>query len=115
MSIQDRIEQKLAAAFDLAHLEVVNESGGHNVPAGSETHFKVVLVAETFAGQRPLARHRLVNQALADELAGPVHALAIHTYTPEEWRTRFGSAPLSPPCLGGKAGESAAASDSGTG
>lgn len=114
MSIQAHIEEKLAAAFDLAHLEVVNESGGHNVPAGSETHFKVVLVAETFAGRRPLARHRQVNQALAEELAGPVHALAIHTYTPEEWRTRFGAAPLSPPCLGGKAGESAAAGDSGT-
>lgn len=115
MSIHNQIEHKLAGAFDLAHLEVVNESGGHNVPAGSETHFKVILVAEAFAGQRPLARHRRVNRALTEELAGPVHALAIHTYTPEEWRTRFGAAPLSPPCLGGKAGESPATDDSGTG
>lgn len=115
MSIQQDIEQKLAGQFDLAHLEVINESGNHNVPAGSESHFKVVLVADAFAGQRPLARHRQVNQALAEELAGPVHALAIHAYTPGEWRQRFGSAPLSPPCLGGKAGESAgpAAGESG--
>jgi BolA protein len=48
----------------------------------------------------------MVNQALAAELDGPVHALAIHTYTPQEWRRRFGEAPLSPPCLGGKARES---------
>jgi BolA protein len=54
---------------------------------------------------RLLARHRLVNETLAEELGGGVHALAIHTYTEEEWRDRFGEAPLSPPCLGGKASE----------
>ena len=105
MNVQDTIQQKLADTFDLAHLEVVNESGGHNVPAGSETHFKVVLVSHAFDGLRLLARHRAVNDTLAAELAGGVHALAIHTYTPAEWRQRFGAAPLSPPCLGGKAKE----------
>ncbi|MFW6093564.1 MAG: BolA family protein [Pseudomonadota bacterium] len=108
MSVQQNIETKLAERFDPAHLAVVNESGNHNVPPGSESHFKVVLVAGEFEGKRPLARHRLVNAALADELAGPVHALAIHTYTEEEWRARFGEAPMSPPCLGGKAAGSAA-------
>jgi BolA family transcriptional regulator, general stress-responsive regulator len=101
--VQSRIETKLAERFAPAHLEVRNESGNHNVPPGSETHFKVVLVADAFAGQRLLARHRLVNEALADEVAGPVHALAIHTYTEDEWRERFGAAPMSPPCLGGGA------------
>lgn len=105
MSVQEVIEQKLAARFAPEHLEVVNESGGHNVPPGSETHFKVVLVSAGFAGMRLLARHRLVNETLADELAGGVHALAIHTYTADEWCDRFGEAPLSPPCLGGKAAE----------
>jgi BolA family transcriptional regulator, general stress-responsive regulator len=105
MSVQQIIEAKLADRFDPAHLEVSNESDGHNVPPGSETHFKVVLVAEAFSGERPLARHRLVNHTLADELAGGVHALAIHTYTLAEWRQRFGAAPLSPPCLGGRARE----------
>ena len=103
--IQDVLERKLTERFDPEHLEVVNESGGHNVPAGSETHFKVVLVAETFAGKPLLARHRLVNETVKDELTGPVHALAIHTYTADEWRRRFGNAPMSPPCLGGKARE----------
>lgn len=107
MTIEDTIHRKLAEAFDLVHLEVVNESGGHNVPAGSETHFKVVLVSDAFDGLRLLSRHRAVNDALAEELAGGVHALAIHTYTPAEWRARFGSAPLSPPCLGGEAREAA--------
>lgn len=101
--IGDRINEKLAAALAPKHLEVVNESGNHNVPAGSETHFKVVVVSAAFEGQRLLARHRRVNAALADELAGGVHALAIHAYTAAEWRKRFGAAPMSPPCLGGHA------------
>ena len=101
--IGDRINEKLAAALAPEHLEVVNESGNHNVPAGSETHFKVVVVSAAFEGQRLLARHRRVNAALADELAGGVHALAIHAYTAAEWRKRFGAAPMSPPCLGGHA------------
>lgn len=99
--VKERIEEKLADEFDPEHLEVVNESGNHNVPDGSETHFKVVIVSESFAGERLIARHRRVNEALATELAGPVHALAIHTYTAEDWRKRFGDAPMSPPCLGG--------------
>jgi BolA protein len=48
-----------------------------------------------------LARHRAVHDVLAEELAGGVHALAVHTYTGPEWRERFGNAPLSPPCRGG--------------
>ena len=103
--MQDRIEEKLAAALRPAHLEVVNESGNHNVPDGAETHFKVVVVAGAFEGERLLARHRRVNQTLAAELAGGVHALAIHTYTADEWRQRFGEAPMSPPCLGGGRGK----------
>ena len=105
MSIQERIENKLAGAIELRHLEVINESGNHNVPAGSESHFKVILVSEVFAGERLIARHRRVNQILEDELSNHIHALAIHTYTEAEWRDKHGEAPLSPPCLGGSANE----------
>ena len=101
MSIQKRIEQKLADALSLAHLEVINESNNHNVPAGSESHFKVVLVSDDFEGRRLIQRHRAVNQALKEELSDAIHALAIHTYTEPEWRERHGEAPMSPPCLGG--------------
>ena len=84
---------------------VENESPNHNVPAGSESHFRVVVVAEGFEGRRLLERHRMVNAVLEDELAGPVHALALHTYTQADWKARFGEAPMSPPCLGGQARE----------
>ena len=99
--VQERIIQKLAVALDLQHLEVVNESGNHNVPAGSESHFKVVLVSETFESMPLIARHRQVNGILRHELANDIHALAIHTYTGKEWRKKNGEAPMSPPCLGG--------------
>ena len=101
---QRRIEEKLAQAFTPAHLEVINESGNHNVPVGAETHFKVVVVSDRFAGERLLGRHRAVHTALAEELAGGVHALAMHTYTQAEWRERHGDAPMSPPCRGGDGG-----------
>lgn len=99
--IQERINDKLQQAFSPLHLEVVNESYMHNVPAGSESHFKVVIVSEQFEGVRLLGRHRAVNNVLADELAGEVHALAMHTYTESEWQNLFDGAPLSPSCRGG--------------
>ena len=107
LSIQEIIEKKLVARFTPAHLEVLNESGRHNVPPGSETHFHVVLVSDDFAGQNPVARHRAVNGTLREELAGGVHALSLHTYTVAEWRQRSEDAPSPPPCKGGGTGEAA--------
>ncbi|WIO73348.1 BolA/IbaG family iron-sulfur metabolism protein [Porticoccaceae bacterium LTM1] len=100
MNTQSQIEQKLAAALNPSHLEVHNESHMHSVPANSETHFKVVIVSEQFSETRKVKRHQTVYSLLSDELAGGVHALALHTYTPEEWGERV-SAPQSPNCMGG--------------
>ncbi|MXU65447.1 BolA family protein [Oceanomicrobium pacificus] len=81
MSVRDRIEAKLQEAFAPAHLEVVDESDQHIGHAGwregGETHFRVTIHAAAFAGMSRVARQRAVNAALADELAGPVHALAM--------------------------------------
>jgi BolA protein len=101
MNVQHRIEQALRGALAPQVLQVENESASHNVPPGSETHFKVTLVSDRFSGVARVQRHRQVNQLLAELLAGPVHALALHLYAPEEWRER-GAPPASPPCLGGK-------------
>ena len=102
-SVHEGIRDKLTASLAPTHLEVVNESGNHNVPAGSESHFKVVLVSDAFEGRPMLARHRMVYAALDEELAGPVHALALHTYTPSQWAALDSDAPRSPKCGGGKA------------
>ncbi|MCE3026902.1 BolA family transcriptional regulator [Salinicola sp. DM10] len=100
MSVQTRIEEKLAT-LEPQYLTVENESHMHHVPPDSETHFKVTLVSERFAGLMPVKRHQLIYSVLADELAGPVHALALHLYTPQQWAARGGSRPDSPNCRGG--------------
>lgn len=101
MQVQSTIEQKLKSGLSPRHLEVINESHMHSVPPNSETHFKVVVVSDAFEGKRKVARHQQVYGLLSDELAGPVHALALHTYDPGEWSERSGAAPDSPECRGG--------------
>ncbi|MEC9483792.1 MAG: BolA/IbaG family iron-sulfur metabolism protein [Halomonas sp.] len=102
MSIQAQIEDKLQA-LEPVYLAVENESHKHHVPPNSETHFKVTLVSSRFEGLMPVKRHQQVYAILADEKAGPVHALALHLYTPQEWEARGGTRPDSPNCRGGGA------------
>jgi len=101
MVTQAGIEHKIQGALHPVFLEVANESHMHNVPPGSESHFKVTVVSAEFDGKLPVARHRMLNRLLKEELAGTVHALSLHTYTPEEWQERQGNTRNSPPCLGG--------------
>jgi BolA protein len=101
MSVQSDIEAKLTNSLQPNYLEVINESNNHNVPPGSESHFKVVIVTAAFDGKMLVARHRMINEILADELQHKIHALALHTYTPAEWQEVSGNTPASPPCLGG--------------
>lgn len=103
MNVHAFIEQQLSGAIPLTFLDIQNESHMHNVPANSQTHFKVTVVSDAFVGQRLIARHRTINDLLADALAGPVHALALHTYTPDEWAARGGVITASPACRGGDA------------
>ena len=99
--VEQAIVNKLSRDLDPSTLEVTNESFMHSVPEGSESHFKLVVVSEKFESKRLVQRHQMVYATLADELAGPVHALAIHTYTSKEWQVKEGSAPDSPKCHGG--------------
>jgi len=101
MSVAEAIESKVRDALPVTHLELENESHRHNVPANSETHFKLVLVSEAFQGLMPVRRHQTVYKALAEEMAGPVHALALHLFTPSEWRDQGGDVADSPDCRGG--------------
>jgi BolA protein len=100
MSMQQRIETKLQAAFAPERLTVLNEShlhAGHHHTGSDhhgtfdgtgETHFRVRIVAPAFAAMSRIERHRAVNALLADELAGSVHALAIEPAAPGE-KTRW--------------------------
>ena len=100
MDIRQTITDKLQAQLAPAYLDVADESHMHNVPPGAQSHFKVTVVAAEFSGQRLVDRHRRVNRILTEELAGPVHALALHTLSEEEWRANP-DVPDSPPCRGG--------------
>lgn len=87
-SLRQIIHDKLLAALKPTQLLVIDESAAHAGHAGArpggETHFRVHIVAEAFRGKSRIERHRLVNQALSAELAGGVHALAIHAGAPGE-------------------------------
>ncbi|QMV65415.1 BolA family protein [Pseudomonas berkeleyensis] len=96
MSKQDLLT---AALTDLQpeHLDVLDESHMHS--RGLETHYKAVIVSPAFSGLNAVKRHQKVY-ATVGELMGQIHALALHTYTPEEWAAQ-GVAPDSPTCHGG--------------
>jgi BolA protein len=100
MSIQTIIEQKLTSEYKIELLQVENESHMHNVAPGSESHFKVTIVSDSFRDQMLIKRHRMVNKTLQQEMQ-QIHALALHTLTPDEWQTRAGSVADSPKCRGG--------------
>jgi BolA protein len=88
MRTQDVITEKLTRAFAPQSLRVEDESHQHEGHAGhrpgGETHFRVYIVSEAFRGKNRLAMHRMINEALTAELAGSVHALAIHAAAPGE-------------------------------
>jgi BolA protein len=104
MQIQQLIEQSLTQGLEPTHLEVVNESHKHSVPANSETHFKVTLVSPNFEGLNQVKRHQTVYGLLQELMQNPVHALALHTYSPNEWEVTQ-AVPSSPVCMGGKTRE----------
>jgi BolA protein len=88
MSVTARIREKLMIGLTPTRLDVVNESALHaghrNSPGTGESHFRILVVADTFSGKSRLERHRMVNELLSDELKGGVHALALSTIAPGE-------------------------------
>jgi len=88
MQVRAAIERKLTEALAPRHLEVIDDSGRHVGHAGhrpgGETHFRIRIVSDAFAGKSRIERHRMVNTLLAEELAGPVHALQLTTLTLDE-------------------------------
>ena len=106
MTIADQINDIIVDSLAPLRLDVINESHQHNVPKGSESHFKLLIISDDFAGKNLITRHRSVNNLLSDLLKNEIHALSMHTHTPQEWHDRGESVPESPPCMGGKARES---------
>ena len=87
-AIFDAIQNKLQTAIEPIRLEIVDDSARHSGHAGAreggESHFNVTIEAQAFAGANKVARQRMVYRALAEELAGPVHALSVTAIAPGE-------------------------------
>lgn len=119
--IEQAIREAIAVQLEPVHFEVINESYMHNVPKGSETHFKVLVVSSKFESlplikvraifRMPdrtefdnfhvLQRHRLVNEVVKNKLDGDfVHALSIEAKIPAQWNANHKVEP-SPSCRGG--------------
>lgn len=96
MAMAEVMRRKLTEALAPLRLVILDESHRHAGHAGArpggESHFRIEIVAEVFAGKTRLERQRLVHAVLASELAGPVHALTLRTLTPEEEAAAAGSA-----------------------
>ena len=88
MTMKERIAAKLTHGLNPDALDLGDESARHKGHAGAreggETHYRVYIVSQAFAGKGRLERHRMVNALLADELAAGVHALALKTLAPGE-------------------------------
>ena len=88
MTVEANIRLQLTLAFEPTQLDVINEShlhaGHRSSPGTGDSHFRVRIVSPKFAGLSRVARQRLVNQALADLIGRPIHALAMETVAPGE-------------------------------
>ncbi|NQZ00198.1 MAG: BolA family transcriptional regulator [Bdellovibrionales bacterium] len=98
--VEKIIAEKIEAKYKAVEMSLLNESHMHSGPA-TESHFKLFLVAPEFDGLSRVDRQRAVFDLLAEELAGPVHALSLRLLTPAEWQKQNQSAmPDSPDCAG---------------
>ena len=102
MSIEKSIETKLIETLAPARLRIDNDSSRHKGPA-TDSHFRLVIVADAFEGLNRVKRQRAIYACLSDELAGPVHALQMKCLTPAEYDAADGDVTLkAPPCGGGE-------------
>ncbi|MEK9903026.1 MAG: BolA/IbaG family iron-sulfur metabolism protein [Gammaproteobacteria bacterium] len=106
MSAITSIETKLKKALQPSHLEVIDESYLHNVEPGRESHVRIVAISNLFEGLNLVKRHQLIYAEIQDEIAGPIHALSLHTFTDDEWLEKNKKAEPSPDCLGGSKNDS---------
>ncbi len=98
--LETSIREKVTSALNPELLDLVNESSGHRVPVNSETHFKLTVVSENFRGLSRVQRHQKIYGLLESERGSGLHALALWTYTPDEWEKLDSKDKMvSPSCL----------------
>lgn len=101
MTITEILHQHITQALKPEYLEIINESGMHHGPIDAETHFKVIVVSEQFVGLSLVRRHQQVYAHAKVAMDEGLHALSLHTFSPEEWKKKAGETPETPNCRGG--------------
>ena len=99
MNLEEQITSKITRAFEPDHLELLNDSKMHAGEA-TDSHFNLLMVSQSFQDLKKVQRHQAVYKVLNEELTGPVHALALHLYSPEEWAKSEQEIKISPNCEG---------------
>lgn len=100
MSVAEQLENLVRQGIHVDRLQLDNESHMHSGPA-TESHFKLAVVSADFEGLAKVRRHQKIFGLVAPLMQNPIHALALHLYTPEEWKAQEGQIPESPNCRGG--------------
>ncbi len=98
-TIAKQILQAVCEPLAVTHHDIVNDSHRHSGPA-QDSHFSLLLVSQEFAGKTPVKRHQMVYALVGELMGNPIHALALHCYTPEQWQQKQ-AMPTAPDCLGG--------------
>ena len=98
-SVNKQLLQAVLTPLQVVHHELSNDSHMHSGSA-QDSHFSLLLVSEQFAGLLPVKRHQLVYDLVGDLIGNPIHALALHCYTPQQWASKK-TMPTAPNCLGG--------------
>ena len=101
MTRQQKIQTQLHSSLNPVHLTVVDESHRHRVPVGAESHFKILVVSQSFEGMHSVERHRKIYDLLKNEFVSGLHALTLRTLTPEQWKQEVDFQFESPPCSRG--------------
>lgn len=98
MKVQSLLEKRLNEGLNPLLLKVVNESPNHNVPEGSESHFRVLIVSDQFEGLSLIQRHQKVYQLISEPIRDKIHAFSQRTLTSKEFKDQGGQLGSSPPC-----------------
>ena len=98
MNIQKVLQEKIAKKLDPQHCEIINESHLHRSSNNKESHFNITIVSDAFENIPPVKRHQKIYALFSEELDKIIHALSLHTYSPQEWNNRKQQSPAPTPC-----------------
>ena len=96
----NKLLEMVLTPLNVSHHQLVNDSQKHSGSA-TDSHYNLVLVSDDFAGIGPVKRHQQVYALVGELMNNPIHALARHCYTAEQWQAKQEKMPATAPCMGG--------------